>query len=150
MASWCHLSVLAAKWPEMGNPDMKPPVRESVCRARFLQPAASRPWDATRKHVLRSRISNEMSWAGGCLWNVGAWLPGFQILLGSVVREVRSLLPGVHLPHFLLTAEPAEGSPPSRCSLAQCHPLPRVHTVTPTQPTHSPLGESWVQPGSPL
>ena len=96
-----------AKWPEAsGSPDMTSPARGSVCRARSPQPAASGLGDAARKHVLRSRISNEMSWAGVWPWKVGAWLRRFQILLGSVVREVRSQLPGVPLPDFLLPQEP--------------------------------------------
>ena len=106
-ASWCHLSVLPAKWPEAsGSPDTTPPARGSVCRARSPQPAASGLGDAAGKHVHRSRISNEMSWARVWLWNVCARLPGFQLLLGSVVREVRSPLPGVPLPDFLLPQEP--------------------------------------------
>ena len=57
---------------------------------------------------------------------MGAWLPGFQILLGSVVREVRSPPPGVPLPDFLLTQEPPEGPLPQ---LLNAHPPPHGPSI---------------------
>ena len=93
-----------------------------------------------------------------CLCSVGAGLPGFHILLGSVAREVSSPLPGVRLPNFLLTQEPPEGPTPPGAPCSPSPPRP-VHTGTPTQTTQSPhefLGaagvpalrtQSWVQTG---
>lgn len=97
-----------------------------------------------------------MSWAGGCLWNVGSWLPGFQILMGSVVREVRSPWPGSPHPTSSSDKSPSREGPSPSCSMLT-PPCP-IYTVTPSHPTpptaHARPGcspcvrtQSWVQPG---
>lgn len=60
---------------------------------------------------------------------MGAWLPGSPIVLGSIVRKVRSPLPGVCLPTTSShTRAPPGGSPSPACSMLTLCSMPRPYS----------------------
>ena len=145
-ASWCHLSGLPAKRPEAsGSPDRTSPARDSVCRALFLQPAAPRLREATSQHVHGWMICNEMSWAGECGCLVTG-VPNSDGLCCQGSEVTTAWGPLTQLPPH--TRPPPPRAPSPSCSMLTLPPCP-IHTVTPSQPTHS-LPKAWVQPVPPL